>query len=281
MYISLTLLILAIIGSGLTYYFTGLYENLIYLVWFPLLLVVAYYIILLALWLIGLIIISRFYSKKAPQKKIRGIALWPIKEVAWIIKTFFLVRVKVSNKKEINKLRNKNCFIVCNHTSNFDQIIVWSTFKHFKMTTLSKPELENMPIIGRFMHRSGIVTIDRDSPMKAIRAISTSISLLKKDNHACMCVYPEGTRHKDGVLQEFHSTPFLIPSKLECPLVIISMQNANKIKERRFKKITNVYLDVIKVYTSEEVKKMNPEDMASISFKLINDNLNAHKDRNY
>ena len=281
MQISLILLVFALSGAGLTYYFTGLYQNLAFLIWFPLLLTIGYWIIGLALWLLYLIIISLFYKKDAPQKKIRWWVLWPMIEVCWIITNFFFVRIKVSNKEELKKIKNKRFFLVCNHTSNLDQICVWSKFRRYKMITLSKPELEKMPIIGKHMHRAGIVCIDRDSPMKAIRAISTSITLFKREKKAGMAVYPEGTRHKDGVIQEFHSTPFLIPDKLKCPLVVMSIQNANKVKERKYKKITNVYLDVVKVFDEEEVKKMNAQEMADISYKLIKENLDKHEDRLY
>lgn len=282
MIVCLIILLLSIVASGLTYYFTNLYQNLIFIVWLPILFVIGYFIVFLILWLLIIIINSLlFYSKKSPQKKIRPHVIFLLKQTSWILKIFFFVKFKITNKSQLNDLKNKNCVIVINHTSNFDQILLWAAFPKLRMVTLSKPELEDMPIVGRFMHQAGVVSINRDSPLMAMRGISKSISLLKNDPKACMCVYPEGTRHIDGNIQSFHSTPFLIVKKLECPLVILSMQNSNQIKYRKFRKITKVYIDVIKVLSKEEIKNMSPEEMSSISYNLISNNLENNKNRNY
>lgn len=282
MIVCLIILLLSIVASGLTYYFTNLYQNLIFIVWLPILFVIGYFIIFLILWLLIIIINSLlFYSKKFPQKKIRPHVIFLLKQVSWILKIFFFVKFKITNESQLNDLTNKNCVIVINHTSNFDQILLWAAFPKLRMVTLSKPELEDMPIIGRFMHQAGVVSINRDSPLMAMRGISKSISLLKDDPKSCMCVYPEGTRHIDGNIQSFHSTPFLIVKKLECPLAILSMQNSNQIKYRKFRKITKVYIDVIKVFSKEEIKKMSPEEMSNISYNLISNNLENNKNRNY
>ena len=108
--------ILSAIGAALTYILTGLYQNLAFLVWFPLVCFFVYWLIFAIGTWVWIMITSRFMSKKKPQKKPSMFAQLTLTEIADVLIFFFGVHIKMSKKdrkfiKDVkkNKTSSETC----------------------------------------------------------------------------------------------------------------------------------------------------------------------------
>ena len=276
--------VLSVIGSVSIYIFTGLYQNLAFLVWFPVVIYIAIWFVLFVLLCLYIAISSQFLSKKKPQKKPSRYSQWVLSQAGDIIKAIVGVHVSMTKEdkeffKELRKSKKQYIF-VANHTSNLDQFLLWSLFKNVPVIALSKPEIQNMPIIGNYSYIAGNISINRDNPMQALRGISNSVKMLKDNPTTCLSMFPEGTRSKTGKLAEFHATTFIIAEKSKLPIVIIGVQNANAATKRFFRR-TVVYLDLVKVLEPSELEKMSTQQMSDVSHDLLASYLEEHKNRLY
>ena len=98
--------------------------------------------------------------------------------------------------------------IVANHQSMFDiPPIIWGFRKHH-IKFISKKELgRNLPSISYNLKKGGSVLIDRDSGAQAIREI-LRLGRLMEDKKYSVCIFPEGTRSRDGVQDPAQSCSF-------------------------------------------------------------------------
>ncbi len=276
--------ILSALGSALIYIFTGLYANLAFLIWFPIVVFLGLWLIQFILLCLWIIVSSWFINVKKPQDMPNLYCQWILSQAGDVIK--FLLRTPVIMKKEDRKffkeLRKSKIphIIVANHTSNLDQFLFWSLFKGMPVVALSKPEIQKIPVIGKYSYRAGNISINRDNPMQALRGISKSVNFLKENPTTSLSMFPEGTRSKTGELGPFHATTFIIPEKTKLPIILITIQNADKMKHRLLL-WTKIYIDVVKEISKEEVEKMSTQEMSDLSRQLIYEHLEQNKYRLY
>jgi len=120
---------------------------------------------------------------------------------------------------------NVPLIIVANHQSLYDiSPVVWGFRKHHAKF-ISKKELgKNVPSVSYNLHKGGSVLIDRNSGSQAIKEILKLGKKMEQNNWSA-CIFPEGTRSKDGSLKKFQSAGFKTllkasPSALIVPFVI-------------------------------------------------------------
>lgn len=128
--------------------------------------------------------------------------------------------------KDFRKLpENVPLIVVCNHQSMFDiPPLIWKLRQqHLKF--VSKIELaKNIPSISYNLKHGGSVVIDRSKPDEAILFISRFANYLKENNYA-VCIFPEGSRSKDGKVKRFKHAGIeaiikIIPNALVVPIAI-------------------------------------------------------------
>ena len=180
------------------------------------------------------------------------------------------VRVHVNGKDKIP--RDTQVLLISNHRSNFDPIVTWYGLKDWKIGFISKPENFRIPFYGRIIRRCCCLPIDRENPRKAIATISKASKLLKKQE-VSIGVYPEGTRSKSRELLPFHNGVFKIAQKADAPIVILSIAGTERIAKRSPFKPTDVYLDVLEIFPSENIQGIRTETIGMMSCHLIATNI--------
>jgi len=177
-----------------------------------------------------------------------------------------LVRVHVSGIEKIPK--DTQVLLISNHRSNFDPIVTWYGLKAWKIGFISKPENFRIPFYGRIIRKCCCLPIDRENPRKAIVTINKASKLLKKQEIS-IGVYPEGTRSKTREMLPFHNGVFKIAQKADAPIVVLSIAGTEKIAKRTPFKPTDVYLDVLEVFPSENIQGIKTETIGMMARHLI------------
>lgn len=180
-----------------------------------------------------------------------------------------LLRIKVHTSGLENIPTNVKPLFVGNHRSNFDPIIQWVALKKWDIAFISKASNFKIPIFGRFIRKCCFMAIDRESPRKAINTINKASKLLKA-GEVSIGIYPEGTRSKSGELLPFHNGVFKIAQKAEKPIVVLSITGTEKIARNLLKlKASHVYLDVLDVMPSDDVKRQKTDQIGAHIRKII------------
>ena len=185
--------------------------------------------------------------------------------------TIKLLRIRV-HTNGIEKIpKDAKVLFVCNHRSNFDPILTWYALKKWKIAFISNPSNFNIPFFGRIIRKCCFMPINRENPRKAIPTINRAAKLLKKQE-VSIGVYPEGTRSKTRALLPFHNGVFKIAQKADAPVVVLSITGTERIAKRTPFKSTDVYLDVLEVFSSENIKNTKTELIGTSVRRLIETN---------
>lgn len=118
--------------------------------------------------------------------------------------------------------------LVSNHQSMFDiPLIIW-TLRDRHPKFIAKKELgRGIPSISFALRTMGSVLIDRGNPAEAMVAIRKFALRCKADGFS-PCIFPEGTRARDGVLKRFKTAGVLglLEELPEYPVVVAVLKNS-------------------------------------------------------
>lgn len=132
-----------------------------------------------------------------------------------------------------NVPRKGAVILAANHLSNWDPVLV-GVFLQRHLIYLAKEELFKVPILKTILNNVHAVPVRRGTSDRA--AVKTAIDMLKLNK--CICMFPEGTRSKDGKLQKGAPGVALIAAKSNAAVVPVAIEGTFKIKPFRRLKVT-------------------------------------------
>lgn len=186
-----------------------------------------------------------------------------------------IMRVKY-DLQDFDKIpEGKQMLFVCNHRSNFDPLLSWKVLAKHYPSFISKAENFKIPFYGRIIRRCCMMAIDRENPRNAMMTIDRASKLLKADE-VSIFVYPEGTRSKKCKLLPFHSGVFKIAQKANVPVVVMTIQGSEKIKNNYPWRSTKVRFKVLEVLDAEHVKSSKTSDISDEARALIAEDLEGN-----
>jgi 1-acyl-sn-glycerol-3-phosphate acyltransferase len=115
---------------------------------------------------------------------------------------------------------------VSNHLSFLDIPVLFKVIPvnlHF----VAKSEIKRMPFVGWYMWATGMIFIDRQNRERAIQSLKKAGRLIKKGKNVIM--FPEGTRSRDGSVQEFKKGPFVLAAEAELRIIPVAISGPEKI----------------------------------------------------
>jgi len=250
-------LMAAILSVGI-FYLTDLY-TVWYWYFLPFLMFIPlYWISFLALVLVAAFI-GLFVSKKKPVEKPN--AFFYTVTVAAIRQVMRFLRIKVRVTGE-EKLPDSTYVAVYNHRSMIDPFVLMTKMPARRIVMISKPENEKIPVVGKYMHMSGYLTIDRKSPMKARSTVEKSAAWIR-EGIASVAISPEGTRSKDGTLLPFRAAPFSTARKAASPIAVVTMRNTEKVMKRFPFRSTVIELHIVGTVMPEQFDSMNSFELSA------------------
>jgi 1-acyl-sn-glycerol-3-phosphate acyltransferase len=120
------------------------------------------------------------------------------------------------------------CIIACNHQSFLDPPLVGCSLRR-ETFFFARKSLFNNPLLGALLRTCNTIPVDRDGGSD-VAAFKKVFSILRGGQSLLM--FPEGTRSKDGALQEAQAGIGLIACKTQVPVVPVRVFGARDILPR-------------------------------------------------
>jgi 1-acyl-sn-glycerol-3-phosphate acyltransferase len=115
--------------------------------------------------------------------------------------------------------QNQPMVMIANHQSASD---IWvAYFLNAQFRWLSKKEIFHIPLIGPAMRWAGYIAIERGNSTSHRQAMEQAAQVLR--NGISMFFFPEGTRTRDGRMQEFKLGAFRLAQDLSVPILPVVM----------------------------------------------------------
>lgn len=202
-------------------------------------------------------IIALFVNMKKPQLTRAPFFLAVAKYTLGIVSVLAGVRLHTEGTERIPEGR---WLLVSNHRSGFDPILTMWALRTHDIAFISKPSNLEIPIFGKFAHKSCCMAIDRENDREALRTILAAADLAKRDEMS-VGVYPEGTRNRGKGLLPFRNGAFKIAQKAGIPIVVMTVEGTEQIKKNFPLRKTDVKLRIRDVIPAEMVKALKTAEI--------------------
>jgi 1-acyl-sn-glycerol-3-phosphate acyltransferase len=116
--------------------------------------------------------------------------------------------------------------LMANHSSALDITVLLAALP-FSFKFIAKRELFSIPFFGWAIKRAGYISIDRENPKEALKAIEEAVRSIKGGTP--VLIFPEGTRGAKGAtdrdegLQPFMKGAFSLASRAGVPVVPLAI----------------------------------------------------------
>lgn len=121
------------------------------------------------------------------------------------------------------------CIFAANHLSNVDPPALVTAIPR-RVSLLAKKEVFRIPILATALRMAQFIPVDRGDREAAAASVDLAVKYLR-EGHS-YCVYPEGTRSRDGRLKPFKKGTFVMAIQAGVPVVPISMSGAQKLMRK-------------------------------------------------
>ncbi len=270
-----TLIIFLILSVGLSGLFTFLICRVTgpWMAWISVLFIPVIFVILTFLSIVFVAIYSRITtSKKRYVLKPNRFIIALMHELDFCLMVMLNVSWRV---KGYYKIPKKGKFaLICNHRSNFDQMILISALKQKNqpLVCISKPSNFKMPLAGPIIRKAGYIPINRENAVEGVKSIYHGADLLK-NQVANVNICPEGTRNKDKNvdLLPFHQGSFKLATLAKVPIVVVCLKKTDEIHKRTPIRHTRVDVDVLETIYPEQYEGMSDKELCDYVYSLIKD----------
>lgn len=153
-----------------------------------------------------------------------------------LIKLSFRTYLRVFHGARAEGLENMpadgRLIIVSNHASNIDPVLIGGFEGLVRDSVfLVKKELMDVPVMGRLLKLYKFIPVDRKDAAKDMGVIKSVMKVLNKERSICM--FPEGTRSKDGSLGKAKRGVSIAAHRTGSPVLICRLFDTYKYPKTR------------------------------------------------
>lgn len=141
----------------------------------------------------------------------------------WSEFTIKIIGMNIEEKR-MEELPKEPCLFVSNHESILDMPLLVHALRDRKIIFVGKKEILKVPVMGHWLKLSKGIPIDRENPRKAMKSIELAVERIKEGYS--VIIFPEGTRSKNGKVNEFKKGSFKIATKAKAPIVPVSIDGS-------------------------------------------------------
>lgn len=135
-----------------------------------------------------------------------------------------LMRIKTYGKEKIDK--NQSYVVVANHQSLLDIFVVYG-YSGIDFKWVMKKELRSIPIFGLACEMMGHIIVDRSNSKAALESINRARERIR--DGMSVVFFAEGTRSRDGEVEQFKKGAFRFALELGLPILPISIHDTCRI----------------------------------------------------
>ena len=160
----------------------------------------------------------------------RGI-LYEVTRVLAHIVFHTLMPVRFHHKERL--LQDPPYVVIANHRHALDPVVMAMGIPKHQIVFLAKKELGSTPLTRNLLTRLHCILVDRhNADMEAMRSCMKAIKLKK-----ILLIFPEGTRHHEGQMEQIESGTALIAMRSKAPVIPIYFD-----RKLSWFKVTNLYV---------------------------------------
>jgi 1-acyl-sn-glycerol-3-phosphate acyltransferase len=189
---------------------------------------------------------------------VQGLAAWWARSIA----SATGVSVVVEGRELLES--GKPYIFAANHQSQFD-IFALQGFLGVDFRWLAKKELFKVPIWGPAMRRAGYIPIDRSHGREALKSLDEAAQKIAAGTS--VIIFPEGTRSKDGKLQDFKAGAMLLAIKSGVDIVPVAIAGTHAVLPKG-KLLTTPGKVNIRIGKPIEMKEFRPRDKHDLAKKV-------------
>ncbi len=152
----------------------------------------------------------------------------PLRMAAWLWAPGLLggagARLQVEGAGRIDW--SQPVMLVANHASMIDICAMFRAVP-VPLRFLLKKEMTRVPMVGRYARSTGMLFVDRADRRAGIRMIHDATAMLRAGR--TLCIFPEGTRSRDGRVAEFKGGAFQAAIAAGVPVVPVAIHGAGAV----------------------------------------------------
>lgn len=155
-------------------------------------------------------------EKKQPKQPKKNFRWYWLARFVGALLFHTAIPVKYTHRERLNGIEGA-AIIIGNHASMLDPIAMAYPIKKRKVIFLGKKELMKNKFAAEIFNGMNMIPVDRHNT--DMRAMRQCIQTLRQGN--LLGVFPEGTRHHNGLMEELESGVSLIALQSKAPLIPI------------------------------------------------------------
>ncbi len=165
---------------------------------------------------------------------------------------------------------------VGNHNSYFDILLTYSQCPDLT-GYVAKSEMLRYPLLRDWMKRLYCLFLDRTDMRAGLQMILTGIDYIKQG--ISVCIFPEGTRSRDGQMQPFKEGSMKMAQKTGCPIIPMAITNSAEIFENHLPRVKpcRVIVEYGAPIYPKELSREEQKFLGSYTQKKIQAMLNEHQ----
>lgn len=171
---------------------------------------------------------------------------------------------------------DESVLFVFNHRSYYDILVSYASVPKLS-AFIAKKELKRFPFINVWMHFINCLFIDRNDIRQSLKIILEAIEMVK-DGYSIF-ISPEGTRNREKDLIPFKEGSFKIAEKTSCPIIPVSISNADSVFEKHIPwvKKSHIIVEYGKPIYVKELDRKTHKSIAKYIQNIIADTLEKNE----